>query len=150
MLVNSKVDELRQQYCDVWQLYQNQQPLSPLQQQICAVILEHPEYHSELEKAEQSRARIYHPELGESNPFLHMSLHLAIREQLSLDNPRGINEIYQEMLNQFHNPHTAQHQMMFGLSQFMLRIAHSEEMPEIAEYLQLLRELVIIPETLVD
>ena len=75
-------DTLRQYYHAVWQKWQKQQPLSALEQQIAVVIQEHPEYHTALADAD-NRQQEYFVETGASNPYLHMGLHLAIREQVA-------------------------------------------------------------------
>ena len=81
-------------YCEAWATSRQGMPLEPLQAQIVAVIEKHPEYHALLENPDQALGREYLPELGETNPFLHMGMHLAIREQVGTNRPAGIRELY--------------------------------------------------------
>ena len=82
-------DQLRQMYLDAWRKYTARQPLEPLQAQVAAVIAEHPEYIPLLESGPQALATEYTAEGGRENPFLHMGLHLAIREQVATNRPAG-------------------------------------------------------------
>jgi hypothetical protein len=72
------------------------------------VIEIHPEYHSLIQNVESD----YFPEQGEVNPFLHINLHLSLREQLSINQPHGIKEIYQKIINSTGDSHEAEHKMM--------------------------------------
>lgn len=87
-------NQLRQMYKTAWDKFQQQQALSPLETQIAVVIKEHPEYHGLINQLD----RDYLPENGDTNPFLHMGLHLGLREQLSTDRPSGIRQIHQQLL----------------------------------------------------
>ena len=79
-------------YVQAWRLFISQQPMSPLEAQIAAVVSEHPEYHNALNI--DGVHGDFTPEAGETNPFLHMGLHLAIREQVSTNRPPGIGKIH--------------------------------------------------------
>lgn len=133
-------DTLRQYYHQVWQKWQQQQPLSPLEQQIAVVIQEHPEYHPALANSEHHQQE-YFVENGQSNPYLHMGLHLAIREQVATNRPAGITEIYQQLL-QKHNGEqlSAEHQMMECLAESIWQAQRSQQMPDEAAYLNALRQ----------
>jgi Hypothetical protein RSc1001 len=79
------------------------------------VIEIHPEYHKLINNVESE----YFPEQGEVNPFLHINLHLSLREQFSISQPQGINEYYQKILGKVQDPHEAEHLMMDCIAQMI-------------------------------
>ena len=83
-------DEARRFFFDTWDKYRRGEPLAGLEQTVLEVVLLHPEYHAILENPDRYRDRDYLPAAGEINPFLHLSLHLAVAEQVSIDQPTGI------------------------------------------------------------
>ena len=72
--------------------------LSAMENMALEVILLHPEYHAMLDDAERYQNKDYLPEMGDTNPFLHMSMHIAIKEQLSIDQPPGIRQRFERLL----------------------------------------------------
>ena len=115
MLYGQDRHQIRQVYLDAWQKYCTKQPLEPLQQQIAQVIAEHPEYHRLLQT--RTLHKDFDPAQGESNPFLHMGLHLAVREQISTDRPPGIRALYQQLLQHYKDPHSTEHQVIEALAE---------------------------------
>ena len=95
MIFGQDKNELRTMYIDAWRKADNGEPLNALETQIVAVVRDHPEYHDVL-KAELLDAT-FSAELGQSNPFLHMGLHLAIRDQIATDRPPGIKLVFNEL-----------------------------------------------------
>ncbi len=83
MIFSEDRKELRQMYADAWRKSQARQVLSPLEAQIAKVIEDHPEYQSEL--GDEALEASFTPAEGKTNPFLHMGLHLAIRDQVATD-----------------------------------------------------------------
>jgi len=108
-MFNPSRDQVRQFFFDVWAKYRAGQPLAGAEQPALDAVLAHPEYHALLDQPERYRERDYLPEAGETNPFLHLSMHLAITEQLSVDQPPGIRERYQRLLKQHGEAMAAQH-----------------------------------------
>jgi len=131
-------NQLRQMYKTAWDKFQQQQALSPLEAQIAAVIKEHPEYHRDINQLEKD----YLPENGDTNPFLHMGLHLGLREQLSTDRPAGIRQIHQQLLAQTGDPHAAEHRMIDCLAEAMWLAQRQQQPPDEAAYLQCLQQLL--------
>ena len=86
--------------------------MEPLEQMIAAVVEQHPEYHSMLEDPNQALERDFTPEGGESNPFLHLSMHLGIQEQVGTNRPAGIAGVYRQLTLKCGDVHTAEHKMM--------------------------------------
>ena len=131
-------NQLRQMYKTAWDKFQQQQPLSPLETQIAAVLKEHPEYHRDINQLEKD----YLPENGDSNPFLHMGLHLGLREQLSTDRPAGIHQLYQQLLTKTGDAHDAEHRMIDCLAE-AIWLSQSQQQPhDEARYLQCLQKLL--------
>ena len=91
-----------------WQKYTSNKPLEPLEQQLVSVIEVHPEYHDLIGNIESE----YFPKQDGLNPFLHINLHLALRDQLSINLPKGVKEVHQMLIDQYKDPHVVEHLMM--------------------------------------
>ena len=91
-----------------WKKYTSNIPLEPLEEQLVSIIEIHPEYHNLIGNIESE----YFPEQGEVNPFLHINLHLALRDQLSINQPKGVKEAHQKLINHYKDPHVVEHLMM--------------------------------------
>ena len=142
MFFNQNRDELRQGYFDAWQKQMNKQPLTPLEEVIAGVIKMHPEYHKVLMDQDKSSEREYPPELGESNPFLHMGMHIALHEQISTDRPAGIRDVARGLLTKHKEAHEVEHMMMDLLGEEMWRSQRYNVLPDEQRYLQQLKELL--------
>lgn len=104
--------EARQFFFDTWKKYQDTKLLSALEEKALDIILMHPEYQAVLENREKYIGREFSPQSGEANPFLHLSMHLAIREQLAIDQPIGIKSYYAKLLKKLGNAHDTEHVML--------------------------------------
>ncbi|MEB8432019.1 DUF1841 family protein [Cocleimonas sp. KMM 6892] len=134
-------EQLRQFYCDTWDKHLKQkQTLTDLEQQVTAVIKEHPEYHGLLENKEASVNAEYLPEMGENNPFLHMGMHLGIREQVTTNRPVGIAELYQRLVA-LKGVHDTEHEMMECLSEAMWQAQQNNIAPDENSYLDCLGKM---------
>ena len=91
-----------------WQKHLNNDNLDPLERQLALIIESHPEYH----KIINNIATDYFPEQGEINPFLHINLHLALKDQISINQPDEISSIYQKLIKKYKDPHEVEHLMM--------------------------------------
>ena len=118
-MFNPSRDQVRQFFFDVWAKYRAGQPLAGAEQPALDAVLMHPEYHAILDQPERYMERDYRPEAGETNPFLHLSMHLAIAEQLSVDQPPGIRARYQRLLQQQGDAMQAQHAVMDCLAEMI-------------------------------
>ena len=141
MLFGQDRDQLRRFYCQTWQTHRQGKPLEPLQEQIVAVIAQHPEYQSLLDDPDRALGKEYLPELGETNPFLHMGMHLAIREQVSTDRPAGIRELYNSMLGTIGDAHQLDHHLMDCLGEMIWRAQKTGTAPDEAAYLGCIRSI---------
>lgn len=139
-MFNPSREQVRQFFFELWRKYQSAQTLSPLEGIGAQVARMHPEYHAVLENPGRFLERDYLPELGETNPFLHMSLHLSILEQLSIDQPPGIAEAYRALQLRHGEEHAAQHDLMACLAETVWQAQRAGAPPDSAFYLQRLRE----------
>jgi hypothetical protein len=132
---------LRRIYVEAWRKWRSQLPLEPLENQIVAVLELHPEYQRPLTDPDAALDRDYTPEQGQTNPFLHMGLHLAIREQVGTDRPAGIRGLYERLLQRLGDAHEVEHRMMERLAEAMWQAQRSGLPPDEAAYLEALRRL---------
>ena len=133
-------DEVRQVYLKVWQKMQNQQLLEPMEALIAEVIESHPEYHELLTDSDETRERDFNPDEGQTNPFLHMGMHIALREQAGADRPVGINETSQRLTAKM-GQHQAEHAMMECLGQALWQAQRDNQPPDESVYLECLKKL---------
>ncbi len=132
---------LRRHYLEAWRKRCEGRPLEPLEHQLATVIEQHPEYHALLEDAPAALGRDYTPESGESNPFLHLGLHLAIREQVATDRPAGIAAIHRALCRRLGDVHAAEHRMIERLGEALWLSQRTGRPPDEAAYLEALRRL---------
>lgn len=144
MFYGDTIQETRQFYFNSWEKYKTKQALSALEQQIVAVLLAHPEYHVFLDNPGRYHEHVYYPEFGETNPFLHMGLHLAIREQIATDRPSGIKQIYQTLVSKARDPLEVEHRMMDQLAEHMWLSQKNNLPPDEQLYLAELAKLCTI------
>jgi hypothetical protein len=134
-------EALRRSYLDAWRKRRESLPMEPLEHQIATVIEHHPEYQAFLETGAEAVSREFTPEGGQSNPFLHMGLHLAIREQVATDRPSGIASVHAELCRRLGDEHEAQHKMIECLGEALWRSQRSGLPPDDRAYLEALRRL---------
>jgi hypothetical protein len=128
-------DQARQFLFEAWRKYRERQVLSPLEDLAVAVILLHPEYHPVLEDPERYRDMEYFPEAGEVNPFLHLGLHLAVEEQLSIDQPPGLVDRVKALERGSGSRHEALHAAMECLGETLWRAQRDGTAPDAGVYL---------------
>ena len=133
-------EEVRQVYLDVWRKLQQNDLLESMEAIIAEVIEIHPEYHSLLEQNEDIRQQEFTPEQGQTNPFLHMGMHIALREQAGADRPPGIQAIYHRLVAS-RGQHEAEHAMMECLGQSLWNAQRNGVAPNENEYLDCLKKL---------
>lgn len=135
-------NQLRSMFFNAWNKHKNNMIMEPLEATIAKIIELHPEYHSLLEDEANNLDRDYTPEMGQTNPFLHMAMHISIQEQLSTQRPAGINRLYQSMLKRFKDPHDTEHQMMECLGQMLWQAQSENKMPDENDYISCLNQLI--------
>ena len=136
-MFNPSRDQVRQFFTETWRKHRQEEILTPLEAIALDWILEHPEYHSDLESPEAAQAD-YTVEAGRTNPFLHLSMHLAIAEQLSIDQPPGIRDAYQRLRARSDN-HQAAHEIMECLGQVVWESQRQGTPLNSDTYLELIR-----------
>jgi hypothetical protein len=134
-MFNPSREEVRDMFFRAWRGYRDGVPLAGINAAALDVILQHPEYHSLLEHPERYRDKDY---VDEGNPFLHMSLHLALEEQLSIDQPPGIRSRWQALLAHYGERHDALHQAIECLAEMLWRSQRDGLPPDAAAYLSCL------------
>lgn len=139
MFYGQQVQDTRSFFFTTWAKHQAQQPLDALETQLLAVILQHPEYHSVLNQQDSDYQ--YHPESGMSNPFLHMGLHLALRDQIVLDRPAGIRTVFQNLLERHGDAHHVEHLCIEKLALSLWDAQRNQTMPDEQAYLEACRML---------
>jgi hypothetical protein len=140
MLFGQDRDELRRMYVDAWRKAQNGELLSPLEAQIAAVVEDHPEYRKYL--AEDAVEADFRPESGQTNPFLHMGLHLSLRDQVKTDRPPGIRRLYERVAARCRDEHEAEHQLIDCLAEALWEAQNRNEAPDEQRYLERVRALL--------
>ena len=139
MLFNPSQTDVRRFFCEIWRKHGAGLPLTPIEAQALDWILEHPEYHDDLADVDAALARDYGPDAGRENPFLHLSMHLAITEQVSIDQPPGIKALYQRLAQRHGSLHEAAHQVMECLGEVVWRAQRDRQPPDGEAYLDCLR-----------
>lgn len=139
MIFGQDRNELRRMYADAWRKHGERRPLSPLESQIVAVVEWHPEYQDDVTAEDLDRD--FTPDGGKTNPFLHMGLHLGIREQVSTNRPAGITGIFETLTAKFGDAHVAEHQMIECLAEILWEAQNRNGAPDERHYLELLHRL---------
>ncbi len=140
MIFGQQRDQIRRVFVDVWRKHSQGTSLEPLEQSIAAVIDAHPESHGVLADPD-SLVRDYPVEGEETNPFLHMGMHISIVEQLSSDRPAGIRTFYDALRGRFPNTHELEHAIMQCLAESLLVAREHGQSPDERRYLSCLRRL---------
>lgn len=131
-MFNPSREEVREMFFATWRKYRAGEPLAGIETIALQVILLHPEYHEILDHPQRYRERDY---LDESNPFLHMSLHVALEEQVSIDQPPGIAAAWRRLLERYGERHEALHQALECLAETVWRAQRERAAPDAAAYL---------------
>jgi hypothetical protein len=141
MFYGDTIQETRQLFFSSWEHYQQKKPLSALEQQLVRVILDHPEYQSIIDNRNRFQEHSYYPEFGETNPFLHMGLHLAVREQVATNRPTGVTELFKQLLAKYKEALTVEHFIMEQLAECLWLSQKNNLPPDEQQYLNNLSQL---------
>jgi hypothetical protein len=132
-------DTLRRQFADAWRKHTNGEPLTPLEAQIADALELHPEYHALID-GDDALQRDFAPADGQVNPFLHLSLHLALRDQVATNRPHGIAALFSELASTLGDRHKAEHVLLERLGEALWRGQRDGQAPDEQAYLRALNE----------
>jgi hypothetical protein len=138
-MFNPSREQVRNFFFGAWRKYRDGQPLEGLETVAVEVMLRHPEYHHVLDDPDRFLKREYAPEDGGTNPFLHMSLHVAIEEQLAIDQPPGIRAEFERILAARGDRHDALHAVLDCLGEVVWAAQRARSAPDGEAYLECLR-----------
>jgi hypothetical protein len=139
MFDQSSRDSIRRAYIEAWRKRRERLPLEPLETQIADVIELHPEYQAALTDGDAT-TREFTPDGGQSNPFLHMGLHLAIREQVATDRPPGIRHVFATLERRAGSTHEAEHRAIDCLAEALWNAQRNGRPPDEIAYLDALKK----------
>ena len=131
--------DVRRFFCETLRKHRDGAPLSPMEALAAQWIAEHPEYHGDLADADAAVAAAYAVEDGRTNPFLHLSMHLTISEQCSIDQPRGVRQAVELLAARRGSLHDAHHEVMECLGQMVWASQRSGLPPDGFAYLDCVR-----------
>ena len=134
-------NDVRTFFCETYQKHHNGAAvLSPMEALAANWIAEHPEYHMDLAHQDAALAAVYDVEAGRTNPFLHLSMHLSISEQVSIDQPRGIRQAVELLAAKLGSLHEAHHEVMECLGEMVWASQRSGLPPDGQAYLEAVRK----------
>jgi hypothetical protein len=128
-------EEARRFLIDAWTKFRAREPLSALEHRAAELIALHPEYHPILEAPERNLDRDWRPESGDVNPFLHLSLHVAVAEQLAIDQPPGIRAEFERIKGARGDEHAALHAVLECLGEVLWNAQRHGTPPDARLYL---------------
>jgi Domain of unknown function (DUF1841) len=134
-LFNPSRDEARRFLIEAWRKHRAGEPSSGLERIAADLVAQHPEHHAVLEDPERNLDRDWQPERGDVNPFLHLSLHLAVAEQLAIDQPPGIRAEYDRIRMGKGDEHAALHAVIECLGETIWSAQRHSTPPDGALYL---------------
>ena len=126
--------DVRRFFCEAHRKHRAGEVLAPMEALAADWIAAHPEYHVELDDAKAAVAASYTVEGGRTNPFLHLSMHLSISEQVAVDQPRGIKQAFELLAARRGSAHEAQHEMMECLGEMVWESQRSGRPPDGERY----------------
>ena len=129
-MFNPSRDQAREFWFEAWRKFCAHAPLSALEKIAIEIAVRHPEYHTMLERTDANVARDFPPEAGATNPYLHLSMHMAIAEQISINQPVGITAHYQTLCQQQGDEHAAQHEVMDCLGEMIWHAQRHRTSPD--------------------
>ena len=127
----------RQYLKQAWEKYTRQDQLEPLELQLAKIVEKHPEYHDLIKNLDSE----YFPEQGNTNPFLHINLHLTLQDQLTMDQPQGIRGIHNRLLVKIKDEHEVEHMMMEHIAEMIFNAQKNNTAFDLDGYIIALKKL---------
>ena len=134
-MFNPSQEDVRRFFCSAYAKSRNAQPMDAIETLAGQWIAEHPQYHADLQDQEAAITRVYPEGSGQTNPFLHLSMHLSISEQCSIDQPRGIRQAVELLTARRDDLHQAHHEVMDELGQMIWNAQRANRAPDGAAYI---------------
>ena len=142
MLMQPSQADVRRYFCATYAKWRASQPMDAMEALIAGWIDQHPEYHADLADVDAALAAMQKPDLaGQANPFLHLSMHLTISEQCSIDQPRGIRQAVELLAARRHDLHAAHHAVMDCLGRMIWESQRNGRPPDGQAYLASVQRL---------
>ncbi len=142
MIYTQERDRLRQFWCDAWRKACADEPLEPLEQIIANIVASHTEYHALLTDPDGSAHRDWQTSGYETNPFLHLGMHLALQESIATDRPLGVRGVYHTLMKRVGDAHRVEHQLMECLAETLWQAQRYGGQPDERAYLACLQRMV--------
>ena len=111
-MFNPSQEDVRRFFCSVYAKSRSAQPMDAMETLASQWIAEHPQYHADFQDLDAAIVRVYTEGNGQTNPFLHLSMHLSISEQCSIDQPSGIRQAVELLAHRRDSVHAAHHAAM--------------------------------------
>lgn len=143
-MFNPSREQVRRFFCEAWRKHRERQILEGAEVTAADLIEQHPEYHALLENPEAAVEQEFTPDNGQMNPFLHLSLHLAIADQISIDQPSGIRAIYDSLRLRL-DVHETEHIILECLGETLWRSQRDGKPMDALYYLESLRRHSSLP-----
>ncbi len=142
MIYGNDRSALRKIYFDSWHKYKEKLPLEPLEKRLSEIIAQHPQYHSIFDNPEKYLNYDFAINENETNPFLHLGMHTTILEQVGMNRPNGITDIYQQLMHKWGSSLEVEHQMINVLVDCLWHIQNTGEEFDEQSYLKNLQKLI--------
>lgn len=139
-MFNPSQEDVRHFFCEVFRKQRDSEIFTPIEAIAAGWVAQHPEYASLLSDPDKALAAEYSAERGDSNPFLHLSMHLSIAEQVSIDQPQGVRSAFIALTQKLNSEHDAHHQIMESLGDMIWNAQRSGLPPDGAAYVTALRQ----------
>ena len=127
----------RQYLKQAWEKYTSQEQLEPLELQLSKIVEQHPEYQNLIQNLDSE----YFPEQGNTNPFLHINLHLTLQDQITMDQPKGIRDIHSQLIVKIKDAHEVEHMMMEHIAEMIFNAQKNNAAFDLDGYIQALKSL---------
>lgn len=133
--------DVRRFFCGVYTKWRHHQPLDALETLVSQWLAEHPEYHSDFADVQTALTRMYDVQAGQTNPFLHVSMHVSISEQCSIDQPQGIRSAVERLSARRDSLHDAHHDVMEALGRMVWESQRSGRPPDGQAYIDAVQRM---------
>ena len=127
----------RQYLKQAWEKYTSQEQLEPLELQLSKIVEQHPEYQNLIKNLDSE----YFPEQGKTNPYLHINLHLTLQDQITMDQPKGIRDIHNQLIVKIQDAHEVEHMMMEHIAEMIFNAQKNNAAFDLDGYIQALKSL---------